>query len=387
MPVTRDYYEILTITRSANSDEIKRAYRRLAMKYHPDRNPGDEEAERNFKEAAEAYEVLSDVNKRKTYDQFGHEGLRGRGHAGHDFNNMNVEDIFSMFNDILGGRGSGGFGGGRPRQSRGYDLETEVQISFNDVLTSTECDVEFDRVDVCKTCTGSGAKPGTSPTTCSTCGGQGKVAQAGLGGMFRMVSACPACRGRGTVITEKCEDCRGQGRTPVHRKLRVRIPAGIHDGQAVRVGGEGEPPSQEISPDGSGTQGDLHVVVRINEDDRFEREGDHLIKIMPVAFTQLALGAKITVDSLDGVHELDIPSGTQTNEIFRIEAAGLPNLRTGKHGDLVVIVRLVVPKKLSDEQRTLLTEYADTEHVPVHEGNDSGGSFWDKLKDAVTGRS
>jgi molecular chaperone DnaJ len=173
----------------------------------------------------------------------------------------------------------------------------------------------------------------------------------------------------------------------VHRKLRVRIPAGIHNGQAVRVGGEGEPPSQEISPDGSGTQGDLHVVVRINEDDRFEREGDHLIKIMPVAFTQLALGAKITVDSLDGEHELDIPSGTQTNEIFRIEAAGLPSLRTSKRGDLVVIVRLVVPKKLSDEQRTLLTEYADTEHVPVHEGNDSGGSFWDKLKDAVTGRS
>ncbi|MBC8523125.1 molecular chaperone DnaJ [PVC group bacterium] len=386
MTVTRDYYEILSVTRSADCEEIKRAYRRLAMKYHPDRNPGDAEAERNFKEAAEAYEVLSDSSKRQTYDQFGHEGLRGRGHAGHDFHNMNVEDIFSMFNDILGGRG-GGFGGGRQRQHRGYDLETEVQISFQEVLTGTECDVEFDRVDVCKTCSGSGSKPGTNPQTCATCDGQGKVAQAGLGGMFRMVSACPACRGRGSVITEKCEDCLGQGRTPVHRKLRVQIPAGIHDGQAVRVGGEGEPPAPNISPEGSGPHGDLHVLVRVAIDDRFEREGDHLIRIVPVAFTQLALGATITVESLECEHELDIPSGTQTNEIFRINAAGLPSLRTGKRGDLVVIVRLVVPVKLSDEQRTLLKEYAETEHTPVHDDDTSGGSFWDKLKDAVTGRA
>ena len=388
MTVTRDYYEILTVSRNAGGEKIKRAYRRLAMKYHPDRNPGDADAERYFKEASEAYEVLSDDGKRRTYDQFGHAGLRGRGHASHDFNNMNVEDIFSMFNDILGGRG-GGFGGvGRQtRQQRGYDLETEVQISFQDVLTGTECDVEFDRVDVCKTCTGSGAEPGTTAQSCQTCGGQGKVAQAGLGGMFRMVSACPACRGRGSVITEKCDNCRGQGRTPVHRKLRVRIPAGIHDGQAVRVAGEGEPPSAEVSSDGSGTRGDLHVLVRVEQDERFEREGDHLIKIVPVAFTQLALGATITVESLDGEHNLQIPSGTQTNKILRVESAGLPSIRTGKRGDLVVVVRLVVPEKLSDEQRTLLTTYADTEHIPVQEENDNGSSFWDKLKDTLTGKS
>ena len=204
-----------------------------------------------------------------------------------------------------------------------------------------------------------------------------------------MVSACPACSGRGTVITEKCEDCHGRGRTAVHRKLRVRIPAGIHNGQAVRVGGEGEPPSPEISPDGSGTQGDLHVIVRVEEDNRFERDGDHLIKVVPVAFTQLALGATINVTSLDDEHELDIPAATQTNEIFRIESAGLPSLRTGKRGDLVVIVRLVVPEKLSDEQRLLLAEYAETEQLPIHDGSDtnaSGNSFWDKIKDAVTGR-
>jgi molecular chaperone DnaJ len=303
---------------------------------------------------------------------------------------MNVEDIFSMFNDILGGgRGfggdfGGGFGGGRgrAREQRGFDLETDVEISLEEVLTGTEREVEFDRLAVCKTCSGNGGEPGTSPQTCSTCQGQGKVAQAGLGGMFRMVSACPTCQGRGTIITQKCEECKGHGRTAIHRQLRVKIPAGIHNGQAVRVAGEGEPPAPEVSHNGSGTSGDLHVAVRVSNDTRFERDGDHLIQIVPVAFTQLVLGFTLEVESIDQTHELDIPSGTQTNEIFRLEGAGLPDLRTGRRGDLVVIVRLSVPKKLSDEQRTLLEEYAKTEHIPVHEAETS---FWGKIKDAVTG--
>ena len=383
MNVSRCYYEILDITRTAAGTEIKRAYRRLAMKYHPDRNPDDAVAEKNFKECAEAYEVLSDPQKKQIYDQYGHEGLRGRGHAAHDFNSMNVEDIFSMFNDILGGS-RGGFGGGRGRQQqvRGYDLETDVEISFDEVLSGTERDVEFDRMDVCETCTGSGAKPGSSPETCASCQGQGKVAQQGLGGMFRMVSACPACHGRGSVIKDTCEDCHGRGRVAIHRKLRVKIPAGIHHGQAVRVGGEGEPPVPESSPDGTGTRGDLHVLVRITEDSRFERDGDNLIQIEPVAFTQLALGATIEVESIDETHSLDIPAGTQTNDIFRIEGAGLPDLRTGRLGDLVIVVRLAVPKKLSDQQRDLLEEYAKSEDIPVHEVETS---FWEKLKGAVTG--
>jgi len=383
MTITRCYYEVLGITRTADGSEIKRAYRRLAMKYHPDRNPDNAEAERNFKECSEAYEVLSDSQKRTIYDQYGHEGLRGRGHAAHDFNSMHVEDIFSMFNDILGGGRDGfGVGGNRTRQHRGYDLETDVEISLEEVLTGTERNVEFDRLTVCETCSGNGGKPGTSPQTCSTCQGQGKVAQAGLGGMFRMVSACPTCHGRGSIITQKCEDCRGRGRTAIHRQLRVKIPAGIHNGQAVRVAGEGEPPAPEVSQDGSGTSGDLHVVVRVTEDIRFERDGDHLIRIVPVAFTQLALGATLDVESIDQTHELDIPSGTQTNEIFKIEGAGLPDLRTSRRGDLVIIVRLSVPKKLSDEQRVLLEEYAKTEHTPVHEVETS---FWEKIKDTVTG--
>ncbi|HIA71494.1 MAG TPA: molecular chaperone DnaJ [Phycisphaerales bacterium] len=380
MTVSRCYYEILDVTRTADGTEIKRSYRRLAMKYHPDRNPENADAEKSFKECAEAYEVLSDPQKKQIYDQYGHEGLRGRGHAGHDFNSMNVEDIFSMFNDILGG-GRGG-GRGKNRQVRGYDLETDVEITLEEVLTGTEREVEFDRLDVCETCQGNGAKPGTTPETCTTCQGQGKVAQAGLGGMFRMVSACPTCDGRGSVVKEKCEDCYGRGRNAVHRKLRVKIPAGIHHGQAVRVAGEGEPPIPEVSPDGTGTRGDLHVLVRVEEDSRFERDGDHLIQIVSVAFTQLALGSTIEVVSIDETHSLDIPAGTQTNEIFKIEGAGLPDLRTGRSGDLVVIVRLAVPTKLSDEQRELLEEYAKTEDIPVHEAETS---FWDKLKGAVTG--
>ena len=383
MSVTRCYYEVLDVNRTADGTEIKRAYRRLAMKFHPDRNPEDDVAEKSFKECAEAYEVLSDPQKKQIYDQYGHEGLRGRGHAAHDFNSMNVEDIFSMFNDILGGS-RGGFGGGRGRQRqvRGYDLETDVEISLEDVLTGTEREVEFDRLDLCETCTGSGAKPGSSPETCKTCEGQGKVAQQGLGGMFRMVSACPTCNGRGSVIKDKCEDCYGRGRQSVHRKLRIKIPAGIQHGQAVRVGGEGEPPIPEVSPDGTGTRGDLHVLVRVVDDSRFERDGDHLIHVVFVAFTQLALGAIIEVDSIDEPYSLEIPAGTQTNEIFRIEGAGLPNLRSGRRGDLVVIVRLAVPKKLTEEQRELLGEYAKTEDIPVHEGETS---FWEKLKGAVTG--
>ncbi|MCI0364837.1 MAG: molecular chaperone DnaJ [Phycisphaerales bacterium] len=381
MPTTRDYYEILSVEKTASGDEIKRSYRRLAMKYHPDRNPNDAQAEAKFKECAEAYEVLSDPERRSIYDRYGHAGLRGT--PGHDFRSMNVEDIFSMFNDIFGG----GFAGGRSSSRRGgvprgYDLETEVEITLEEVLTGAERDVDFKRMDVCQACDGSGAKPGSKPTPCSTCGGVGQVIQTGLGGMFRMQTTCPHCRGRGTVVVDKCPDCRGHGRVSVKRKLSVKIPAGIHDGQAVRIGAEGEPPPVEASPNGQGIRGDLHVVVRVREHERFERDGDDLLLAVPVNFSQLALGSQIEVTTLDGMRDLAIPAGTQHGGLFRIRESGLPNLRNGKRGDLVAIIQLVVPRKLNETQKRLLSEYAKTEDVNVGIPQQSA---WEKIKRAVKG--
>ncbi|MEO1007643.1 MAG: molecular chaperone DnaJ [Planctomycetota bacterium] len=380
MPTTRDYYEILGLERDASGDDIKRAYRRLALKYHPDRNPDDAEAEARFKEAAEAYEVLGDEGKKARYDQYGHEGLRGEGGAAHDFSRMHVDDIFSMFSDIFGGGGFGGFGQqrGRQRVARGYDLETEVEMSLKDVLTGVERDVEFTRLDVCDTCTGSGAKPGTEPATCPTCEGQGKVQQQGLGGMFRMVTACPSCRGRGTIIKEHCEACKGKGRVPRKRSLSVRIPPGIHDGQAVRVQGEGEPPPAELSANGAGVRGDLHVVARIAEHEFFQRDGDHLVMEMPLSFTQAALGTEIDVPTLGEKATTTVPRGTQHGAIFRMHGKGLPNLRSGRRGDLVLLAQIEIPKKLSDDQERLLREFAETED---HDVLPESQGFLKKIRD------
>jgi molecular chaperone DnaJ len=368
MPTTRDYYEILSVEKTCDGEEIRRSYRRLAMKYHPDRNPGDTDAEVKFKECAEAYEVLSDPQKRKLYDQFGHEGLRGRGAAAHDFSRMDVTDIFSMFNDIFaGGGGFGGFqgGGGRRGVPRGFDLETEVQITLEEVNTGTQRDVEFTRLDVCETCTGTGAKPGSKPIKCPTCGGQGRVQQTGLGGMFRMVTACPACHGRGQVIKEFCEACRGKGRVPKKRTLTVKVPPGIQDGQAIRVQAEGEPPPPEVSQTGEGVRGDLHVLVRVEQHEMYHREGDHLVLEMPIGFSQASLGAEIRVPTLDGPATLKVTKGTQFGANFRLPGKGLPNLRNGKKGDLVVVVKVEIPRKLTAKQEKLLREFAETEDAHV----------------------
>lgn len=378
-PAQRDYYEVLGIERSADAEEIKRAYRRLAMKYHPDRNPGDAEAESKFKEAAAAYEVLADEQKRRIYDQYGHEGLRGSGGpATHDFSRMDPNDIFSMFADIFGGGFGGGGGGGRGRRqgpARGYDLETEVAITLEDVAAGVETTVDFARLDVCESCTGSGAKPGSKPVTCPTCGGQGKVQQTGLGGMFRMVTACPTCHGRGKVVKEFCSSCKGRGRVSKKRKLSVRIPPGIRDGQAVRVRGEGEPPPQEESPSGEGLRGDLMVVVRVQEHKLFQRNEDDLVLELPISFTQAALGAEIEVPTIEQDRaKLTVPRGTQFGDVFRLTDKGLPDVRDPRRkGDLVVVVKVDVPKKLSAAQEKLLRELAALEGEAV--SGESGGFF------------
>ncbi len=287
-----------------------------------------------------------------------------------------------MFGDIFGAQAAARAGrrGGSPR---GYDLETEVEIDLADVLSGYEADVEFTRLDVCGGCAGSGAKPGTEPVRCETCGGRGHVVQTGFGGMFRMQTACPRCHGRGSIVVDKCETCRGKGREPKKRSLTVRIPPGIRDGQAVRVGGEGEPPPQEISPAGEGVRGDLHVVVRVREHEVFRREGDHLVLEMPIGYSQAALGAHLEVPTLEEPASIVVPRGTQHGAILRVQGSGLPNLRSGRRGDLVIAIRIEVPRKLNDRQERLLRELAEIEGeqglLPEKEG------FWDKIKDLIGG--
>jgi molecular chaperone DnaJ len=367
--VKRDYYEVLSVERTANGDEIKRSYRKLAMKYHPDRNPGDAQAEIAFKECAEAYEVLSDPERRGRYDQYGHEGLRET--PGHDFRHMDPNDIFSMFGDIFEQ-----MGGGQRRQrggpARGYDLEYTVEITLEDVYKGASVDIEFTRQDTCPTCTGTGGKPGTKPTTCRTCGGQGRVAQGGLGGIFQMVSTCPTCAGQGSVYQDKCTDCRGTGRKPKRRVLNVKIPAGIQDGQAVRVQGEGEPGAQ------GGPRGDLHVVTRVKEHKLFERQDDLVILKMPVSFTQAALGASVKVPSLGGELTVDIKPATQHGDHILLSGKGIPNLRTGRPGDMAVVFLIEIPQKLTSRQEELLREFAQIEHNEV---SPKRKSFMGKMAD------
>lgn len=384
MPTTRCYYEILGVERHASDEELKRAYRRLAMKYHPDRNPGDARAEEEFKACAEAYEVLSDPEKRARYDRFGHAGLRQT--PGHDFRSMHVQDIFSMFEEILGGvSGFGGAPSGRMRRgpARGYDLEMTVELELSEVLAGCEREVEFKRAEVCATCGGHGAKPGTEPATCPTCGGQGQVQQVGFGGMFRMVNTCPNCRGRGRVVTERCPACRGSGRSAVKRTVTVKIPPGVADGTIFRVHGEGEPPPVEASANGAGTRGDLHVVVRIRDHEDFERDGDDLVTMLPLGYAQAALGATVRIASLDGEVEVEVPRGTQHGDLIRVPGRGLPNFRSGRRGALICMAHIVVPKRLSEKQRVLLEELAKIEATSVKRKPEPG--FWQKIKDTFSG--
>ena len=374
MPASkRDYYEILGVARESSDDEIKRAYRRLAMKYHPDRADGDKAAaELKFKECAEAYEVLSDTGKRQRYDQFGHAGVAGQ----HDFSHMDISDIFSMFglDEVFGG-GFGARGRGR-RPTRGYDLETQVELTLAEIASGAEKTIEFERQDNCQVCKGTGAKPGSRPVACVQCGGQGRVAQQGFGGMFRMVTTCPNCGGRGSVIRDHCTACGGNGRQLVKRTLSVKIPAGVHEGQAVRIPGEGEP-----GGDGA-PSGELHCYIAVKPHAIFTRHNNDLVCQVPISFTEAALGGKIEVPTLKKPEMLDIPAGTQHGEVFKLKGKGLPDIRSYRTGDELVQILIEVPKKLSEKQKQLLRDFAATEDstvMPQRKG------FLDKLKEVFKG--
>ncbi len=376
--IKRDYYEVLGVSKSADGEEIKRSYRRLAMKYHPDRNSGDDkaDAEVKFKECAEAYEVLADPAKRQRYDQYGHQGVAGQ----HDFSHMDAGDIFSMFDEIFGGAFGGGGargsrGGGRAAAQRGFDLETQVELTLAEVASGVERTIEFEKQDLCDVCKGSGAKPGSSPVVCVQCGGQGRVAQQGFGGMFRMVTTCPNCRGRGTIVKDRCPSCSGSGRKMCKRTVSVKIPAGVHDGQAVRIIGEGEAGGVGAPP------GDLHCYIAIKPHPIFSRHNNDLVCQVPISFTQAALGGTVEVPTLKGSENLELPSGTQHGEVLKLKGKGLPDIRSHRQGDELVQILVEIPRKLTDRQKQLLREFAGTEDVAVLPQKKG---FLEKLKEKLT---
>lgn len=372
----RDYYEVLSVTKTATGEEIKRAYRKLAMKYHPDRAAPEQKAEYevHFKECAEAYEVLSDDAKRQRYDQYGHAGVSGQ----HDFSHMDVGDIFSMFglDELFGGGRRRGRGPGGAVQ--GHHLETQIELTLNEIASGAERTIEYERNDACETCKGSGAKAGSSPIVCPQCGGQGRVAQQGFGGMFRMVTTCPNCRGRGSVIKDHCGKCGGSGRQLKKRTVSVKIPAGIHEGQAVRIAGEGEAGEGPGAP-----PGDLHCYVAIKPHPIFTRHNNDIVCQVPISFAQAALGGKIEVPTLKGREQLDIPGGTQHGEVFKLKGKGLPDIRSHRTGDELVQILIEIPKKLTDRQKQLLKEFAEDDtsgdHLPQRKG------FLEKLKEVFKG--
>lgn len=371
----RDYYEVLGVSKTASADDVKRAYRQAAMRYHPDRNK-DADAVEKFKEASEAYEVLSDDVKRQRYDRHGHEGLRGVGV--HDFAGMNVEDIFSVFGDLFGEAFGGGHGRGRGRADRGVDIQIGVEVELSDVRSGIEKTLRFERMDLCDACEGKGAAKGSSTSRCRTCGGYGQVERQTNMGFFvtRSVVSCPTCHGRGTLIDNPCEECEGQGRSPKECVISVKIPPGIHDGQRIRVRGEGEPGAHGT------TRGDLHVIVQIKPHELFERDGDNVVCRLPISFTQAALGADVEVPTLSGSRTLRVPAGTQFGEVFKLSGEGLPNLRNGRNGSQIVQVTIDVPKKLNKAQQELLRKFAATEDRSVLPETKN---FFEKVKEYLAG--
>ena len=357
--VKRDYYEVLGVDKNADEAALKKAYRALAKKYHPDTNPGDAEAEKMFKEASEAYAVLSDPEKRRQYDQFGHaafDGGMGGGAGGFDFNSADFSDIFG---DIFGDFFGGGFGGGRSRSAnngpmKGANLRTSIRVTFEEAVFGCEKEIELTVKENCKTCNGSGAKPGTSPETCSKCGGKGQVVftQQSFFGTVRNVQACPDCSGTGKVIRDKCTDCRGTGYVPMKKRYAVDIPAGIDNGQCKRLPGLGEPGTN------GGPRGDVLVEVIVGRHPIFQRQDYNIFSTVPMSFAVAALGGEIVIDTVDGKVIYEVKPGTQTDTKVRLRGKGVPTLRDKSvRGDHYVTLVVQVPDKLSNEAKELLKQF------------------------------
>ncbi|MEI8381473.1 MAG: molecular chaperone DnaJ [Planctomycetota bacterium] len=370
MATKRDYYEVLGVEKTSSDDEIKRAYRKLAAKHHPDRNPGDEAAVTAFKEAAEAFDILSNPDKRARYDRFGHAGVDGAaGGGGAGFGD--VGDIMDAFGDMFGDFfGGGRKGGGGSRARRGNSLQTSLTIDLLDAAVGCSRDLEIDKHVSCVTCNGTGAKPGTKPTTCDYCGGRGQVVQSQ--GFFRVQTTCPGCRGQGQVVRDKCADCRGSRVVSRSSKITVKVPAGVDNGMQLCLRGEGE------AGESGGPAGDLYVEIHVKPHNLFDRDGKNLTCQVPITFAQAALGTDIDIPILTGKHRVTVSPGTQPGEILRLRGQGMPDPHGGSRGDLHVQFQVEVPKKLTKKQEELLRQLAelDDKQVSAHRK-----SFFESLKE------
>jgi len=366
----KDYYEILGVSRNATPEELKKAYRNLALKYHPDKNPGDKEAENKFKEAAEAYEVLANPEKRELYDRYGHAGLKNTGFSGFS----SFDDIFSSFSDIFDD--FFGFSRGatrtRSRARKGNDLRYNIEINFMEAAFGTEKVINLKREVLCKSCAGAGYPPDANKFVCQTCGGRGQVISAQ--GFFRISRTCPTCRGEGYRIDKHCKDCHGAGRKKITQEVKINIPAGIESGQPILKPGLGE--------DGynGGSPGDLYVVVYVNPHEFFKRDGDNIFCTIPISFSQAALGAELIIPTIHGDKKLKIPSGTQTGEILRMKGLGIDNIRTGNKGNQYVEVVVKTPKNLTERERELFKELSEIRGESVLNGEKD--SIFEKIGDA-----
>ncbi len=371
----RDYYEVLGVERSATLEEVKRAYRQMARKHHPDVNPDDKAAEEKFKEIAEAYEILSDEQKRAAYDRYGHSASgNGGGSGGEGFGGSGFGDIFDLF---FGGAAGGGARRGGPQ--RGNDLRYNLEVSLEEAYTGIEKEIRFPRVETCETCRGTGGKPGTSPTTCVQCAGQGQVrqTQSTFLGQIQTVVTCPRCSGRGKIYPETCETCKGAGRERKTKVLNLTVPPGVDDGMQMPIRDEGEGGTL------GGPAGDLYVFFQVKEHNKFQRQGRDLFAEIPISFTQAALGDDISVPAVNGENgEIKVPEGTQTGTTFRLRGFGMPDVRNAAvKGDLHATVRVVVPTKLTEDEKKALREFANLRG----EKREEPKGFFDRIKEAFTG--
>jgi molecular chaperone DnaJ len=370
----RDYYEVLAVSRTASVEEIKSAYRKAALKWHPDRSPENKaEAEVKFRECTEAYSVLSDQQKRQIYDTYGHAGLSSAG-AGPGFDNTVFQDFHDIFGDFFGFEDLFGGGGrrGRSRAQRGADLRYDMTLSFEEASSGVTTKIKLPRQEYCETCNGTGAKKGTGVQACQTCAGRGQLAY--QQGFFTITRTCPACQGAGQIVREHCPECRGQGRFEREKTIELRIPPGVDTGTRLRVGGEGEP-----GPNG-GPAGDLYVVLDVKEHPFFERRGADLYCTIPLSIAQASLGTELQVPGLNGEEKLKIPEGTQSGAVFRIKGKGLADPRGGGKGDLYYHVRVLTPTKLTREQRKLMEQLGSTIRAD-NKPADRNSSIFDKVKD------